>query len=605
MNDPIRNARPTGWERFWPLLLVPVAALYAPVLGYPFVELDDMYGVVLNPGIRDLSWEGVRYLFLEDRWDFRWFPMSYLSLAVDLQLFGLDARGFHATNLLLHLANTALVFLLARRISRDPAVAAIAGLLFGLHPLQVESVAWVISRKNVLFLFFALLSTHAYLRASGQEGGARWTSFGASMLFFFLAVASKTTAAVFPALFVLLDWHRDRRRPAELLTFLRARSPDKLAYLPFIALAYGMTRVLSERSPYSTTYAFDALDWLTLVAHNLAFYVVKLFAPVGLVAFYPLPDDSAARLPASFYLHAALGIGVVAACVVSWFRSPRVFLGLAWYLVAILPGAIVSVFFSDIPLMAADRYFYAASIGPCLLAGWGMTWLWRRSRSSSQAAAVVAAGLLVLLALSGVSAKQVRVWRGTVPLFEHLVAHQPSDAFYYKLAFVYHGRGESEKAFAALDAAESASHQIFFDRLLIHQLRISDLYRRKGEFSKAIRFATAAIEATPNSIEPGNARTPVSHLYLAHLFDRAGRPEQASQERRASANASPDPHALFESLWFALAPDLAERVLRDQLARSPGDGVAWHYLGRLQQSRGFHESSADSFRRAEELGFSP
>ena len=121
---PGKGAR-AGSRAGWGLLLVlaAVAVLYLPVLGYPFVSLDDYYAVVDNPGLRDLSWDGIRFLFFEDRHDFRYFPMAYLSLAIDLRLFGLDSSYFHLTSLLLHLANTALVFAFARALCGERRVA--------------------------------------------------------------------------------------------------------------------------------------------------------------------------------------------------------------------------------------------------------------------------------------------------------------------------------------------------------------------------------------------------------------------------------------------------------------------------------------------------
>src|SRR5262249_31798368 len=141
-------------------------ALYLPSLGFPFLSLDDHYGVVENPGIRDLSWRGVRFLFLEDQRDFRWFPLAYLSFAVDHALFGLDAAAFHRTNVVLHVVNTALVWALVRVVVRDGIAALVTAALFGLHPLQVESVAWVSSRKNVLFFALFLLAIFAYRAAA-------------------------------------------------------------------------------------------------------------------------------------------------------------------------------------------------------------------------------------------------------------------------------------------------------------------------------------------------------------------------------------------------------------------------------------------------------
>ncbi|RIL07524.1 MAG: hypothetical protein DCC71_02570, partial [Proteobacteria bacterium] len=377
-------------------ILGAVALLYRPVLGFPFLSLDDQYGVATNPGIRDLSWNGIRFLFFEDQRDWRYFPLAYLSFALDHAWSGLAPGAVHRTNLLLHLADTALVFALVRTLVRDALAAAVAALLFGIHPLQVESVAWVSSRKTLLFLLFFLLSALAYVgfarAAPLRRGRAAWL-LAASALAFFGALTAKTTAVTLPAVLLLVDAVLAPRLPERPLAFALRRLPSKLVYLPAIAFVAAMTVRLAWPSPFGAEIELGALDWAVVVAHNLFFYVAKALAPVQLGVFYPLPNDGTPGLPLHFYAYALLGIALVALCVASFARGWRwLFFGSAWYLVTLLPNAVQPALLHDPPVLAADRYFYQSSIGLFLVAGVGFAAAWRSRLAARHAFARVALG---------------------------------------------------------------------------------------------------------------------------------------------------------------------------------------------------------------------
>ncbi len=592
------------------LIVALVALLYLPVLGYPFLSLDDDYGVATNPGIRELSWRTVRFLFLHDQRDFRYFPLSYLSFAVDHALFGLVPGAIHRTNLLLHLANTALVYALVRTLTRDTIAAAVTSLLFGIHPLQVESVAWISSRKNVLFLFFFLLSIFAYLgyaRAAPPRRTRGLVALGGSVVLFFLSITAKTTAVTLPAVLMLVDVALASPLPRRPLAFGWRHLASKLGYLPPIAFAWAMTNRLARSSPFRADIEFGGFEWVAIVGHNLFFYVAKAIAPIHLGVFYPLPNGDVPGLPAHFYAFALLAIGVVLLCIASWGRWRWVFFGSAWYLVTILPSAIQPLFFDDLPLLAADRYFYQSAIGLFLLAGIACSAGWRRLAAGSRPLRIgVALAATAALAATWLAARQqVGAFRDVVTLYEQTVRHHPSDAIYNRLAIQYADTDRAASAFRALDLAESAPAQVEFLHLFGYRMRLSDLYRRKGEFGRAAEFLASAIESTPNAIEPQNARTPLAYRYLAYLYERAGDRARADSARASAETASVDPRSYFESNWFSMAPDAAVPFLEQRLREAPGDAVAWYYLGKGLQLQHEDQRAAECLRRARELGFEP
>lgn len=587
------------------LLLLPAVLVFAPGLSYPFVALDDVYHVVENPGIRDLSPGGLRFLFFEDTRDLRYFPVFYLSLAIDYRLFGLDPFHFHLTNLLLHLVNTLLVGWLVERLFRDGALAFWTALLFSIHPLQVESVAWVISRKQVLFLCFFLLAAHAYLTHAASPAARPLRSgfwLGSSALLFLVACLSKTAAITLPAALVMADYALDPVARTSLAAWLRRSLPSKLVYLPVVAFVAWVSQRPGAPNPFRIDFGFSAWEWLLLIGNNFLFYVEKTILPLQLGAFYPLPKAGA--LPAHLPALSALGAALFGLAGLAWWRSWRVVVfGLGWYLVTIAPMAAFAAFFSDIPLLAADRYYYQSAIGLLVLPAAGLLEAWRRRpalRPLLALAAAAAVGTLCLLASSHRAA-----WRSTIALYEEILEHHPNDEFYYRLALEYAAVGRSHEALLAVDDAARAPSRVFFMDFLYYRMKLAGLHLLKGDLRGAADQLEAGLAATPNAFEPHDGETPLALLYLADLRERAGDAAGAARARDRASRASPDPNHYFETLWIQTLPAEAARFLGNRVAAHPDDAEAWFVFGMTAELAGDAREARARIDRALELGYRP
>lgn len=587
------------------LLLAPAVIVFAPALHYPFVDIDDTYYVVQNPAIRDWSWRGLWHLFCCDVRDLRWFPVSYVSFALDHRLFGLDAHAFHRTSLLFHLANVLLVARLVERVFRDRALGLGTALLFAIHPLQVESVAWVMSRKNVVFLCFFLLSALVYLRArdmGAARRGARVALLCTSALLYFVACMAKTAALPLPALLVAIDLAREPRPRPRPVAFLRRTIPSKLPFLLPALVDVVISLRYAPPNPFRTDFGFGAGEWATIVGHNFFFYVEKTFAPFGLAPFYPLPPAGA--LPAHFALYAGLSIALVGLGLWALARERApLMLGLAWYGLTIAPNTLYAVIFSDLPILVADRYAYQALPGLLLPVVAGVVALararprWRPALATASLAIVVALGVLA-------SAHRAS-WRSSLALYERVVAVSPSDEFFYRIALAHAAAGRQQDAFRALDAAVSAPRQIFYTDFLYYRLELAALWLRRGDAARAADQLEAGIAATPNDFEPDDARVPLAFLWLGALRERAGDAEAAARARERALAAREDPSFYFETTWMRISPDESRRFVESLLAASPEDGRVWLWYGLSAQAARDERTAEQRFARAAALGYRP
>ncbi|MDD5628570.1 MAG: tetratricopeptide repeat protein [Elusimicrobia bacterium] len=410
-----------GAPKSWVLALLLGALVFAvfwPALTHGFVNLDDWYYVTGNARVRG----GLSLSFLG--WALRaveadnWYPLTFVSHALDVELFGLAPWGHHLTNLLLHAANAALLFLALRRMTRDAWRSAFAAAVFAVHPLQVESVAWVAERKNLLSSFFILAAVWGYARWAERPGRGR---YAAVLLAFAAAVLSKAVAVVLPCLLLLLDyWPLGRWRRG-----WRALLAEKWPFFAAAAAA-GTAALLHARLAPLAELPLRLRLGNALV--SCALYLRKALWPSGLSVHYPYYLD-AITLPA--VLAALLLLGAVTAAAVRLrSRRPALLAGWLWFLAALAPmSGLVQV--GDRAM--ADHYAYLPLAGLAVMAAWALP--------AGRATAWAGAALLpVLMAGSGL---QLRYWRDSVVLWQRALSVDPRDPValrYLGLAFHEQGR---------------------------------------------------------------------------------------------------------------------------------------------------------------------
>jgi hypothetical protein len=398
-----------------------VFASLLPVVGNDFVNYDDDTYVTANP---HLDGSGTSEFV---RWAFttftaaNWHPLTWLSHALDVALFGRDPRGHHFVGLLLHAANAVLLLLLLRSMTGALWPSAFVAGVFGVHPLHVESVAWVAERKDLLAALFLWLALLAYRRHLARRSAPRYLLV---LLLHALGLAAKPMLVTVPVVLLLLDaWPLGRlrtRTSSESAGGPRESAARVLAEkLPFLALS--LASVVVTFAAQARGGALKSLDEypLPLRAGNATVSVVRYLAlalwPSDLAVFYPHPGATlgAATVLAAAALVAAITVLALRAAR----RRPHLAAGWFWFLVTLSP--VLGVVQVGAQAMA-DRYTYVPLTGVTIAAAWGAAALTRRHRRARALTGVAGAAILVLLGMG--ARRQAGTWNSSVTLFEHALA---------------------------------------------------------------------------------------------------------------------------------------------------------------------------------------
>ena len=418
-------------------LLVSALAIppFLPTLGGQFLNWDDGINFVTNPGFRGLGWVELRWMATTTLLG-HWVPLTWLSLGVNYALGGLDPWGYHLGNLLLHAANAAVLYVIAKRLLAaaggaavpEPALiggAAFAALLFAVHPLRVESVAWITERRDLLSGLFFLLAVWAYLRAvwDGPSPRPGWRAL--SLAAFAAALLSKASTLMLPAALLLLDVYPLGRRARGLRALVR----EKVAYFALAALAAAIA-LLALRSGWAmTSYGDVGLSGrLALMTYSFTFYPWRWLWPVGLSPMYELPV-TVSPLEWRFLLPLAAFPAITVVLYALRRRWPAGLAAWVYSALMVLPvsGAAHAGF-----QLAADRYSYLSGLGFAVLAG-GAVVLAQQAAGSGRlrrglAAALAATAVVVVVVLGAGAWRQSRVWHDSETLWRWAVSMDPECA---------------------------------------------------------------------------------------------------------------------------------------------------------------------------------
>jgi tetratricopeptide (TPR) repeat protein len=572
-------------------LAVATAAAYAPVLENGFVNYDDDLYVTRNQHVAmGLTAGSVGWAFTSFH-GANWFPLTRLSWMLDAEVFGLEPQGFHYTSLLLHGLNAVLLFALFVRMTGSIWASAFTAAAFALHPLHVESVAWVAARKDVLSGLFALLALLAYERYA--RGGGSKGYYLAVFACLALGLMAKPTLVSLPFVLLLLDeWPLGRLRRADAPgtwdpARVRRAVLEKLPLLALVAVASGIT-FAAQRS-WGTVQPLELYPLGVRVANALVAYAAYLgnaFWPAGLAVFYPHPGY--ALSPWWVAGAAALLAGLSLLAVLALRRRPYLGVGWFWFLGVLVP--VIGLVQVGQAAMA-DRYTYLPLIGLSLALAWGVRELVAGSRPAGRAAVLLGAALLGALAVA--TAAQVRTWKDSSSLFEHaLRVTERNHVAHINLGV---------ELLRADRLSEAAAHLQTGLRLaprspLAHGL-LADVRTRQERPEDALPHYRAALRLARHQRDEARWLAGWADALLA--MEKLG---QAEAKYREALRLKPERAALHASLGLVLLRqgklELAIASLREGLRLDPERAEAHSNLGLALAESGERERAIEHYRRA-------
>src|SRR3989454_416785 len=564
--EPVTRALTQRWV-YWlvPVLVALVTfAAFLPALHNQFVNWDDDKNFLDNPYYRGLGWTQLRWMWTTHLGHY--IPLTWMTFGLDYLLWGMNPVGYHLTSLLLHAANAVVFFFVVRRIltralpspsERGYALAVSAGVAalgFAIHPLRVESVAWVTERRDVLSGLFYLSAILIYLRAcEREERGRGW--YWLSVAVFGCALLSKSMVVNLPVVLVILDVYPLRRLGGAVGWWSAPARRFYVEKTPFVLLAAAASAIaLMAQLSHDTMVSvvqLSALGRLAVSVYGLSFYLWKTVAPVSLSPLYELPPTVNPWAP-PFIVSYGVVLAITAIVLALRRRVPG--LPAAWvaYIVVLLP--VLGIFQSG-PQITADRYTYLASLGWAILAGAGLLSCWRRRPFLFTGLAAC-----VLFGLGILTWNQVQVWHDSEKLWTHALATYPKSS--------------------------------------IAENNLGGVRADQSKLAEAIEHYRQALDINPEHAS--------AHYNLGNVLAQQGKLAEESDEYREGRRLKPDYHEDHNKLGnvFAQQGNMAEAIdhYRQALKIKPDFAKAASNLGLALAQQGKLAEVVEHSRRAKDAG---
>ena len=555
-----------------PLIVTGIAAitfLFLKVcIDNQFTIWDDLGYIISNPLIKDSSAKGIANIFsINNPVMGNYHPLTILLYAIEYSYVGLQPWLYHLDSLILHVLVTISVYFFVRVLTHRTVAAIIAALLFGLHPMHVESIAWAAGRKDVLYGLFFVLSLTTYVHYIRTEGSKKMVWYLSGILLFAISLLAKSVAVSLPVTLFLIDYFEGRKWSFKLLI-------EKLTHFA-LALLFGILSVHAQDkigALASLDVHFNPLERIALGAYALCGYLWKAIAPMGLSNFYPYPLKENGALPGSYYVYPAI---IAALLVVVWRfgrKNKAVIFGLGFFIINIflllqfipVGGAIIS-----------DRYCYIPYLGLFFLLGWVVSGYFETDGKVQTGKMLLGASVLYCLVLGYMSYERCNDWYDSLSIWKDDIEKHPEapvgyfymgqeydvrfgeatnekekaidrDSAYYNFALAIVHKPDYTNALICLGELQRNIGQVdearktFFTAMKIDSKNANILNSlgiicgMKGLYDSAGYYLRSAIQVLPNFAD--------AHSNYANLLDILGKPDSSLQEYAAAISYDPAAH---------------------------------------------------------------
>jgi protein O-mannosyl-transferase len=567
---------------------------------YKFINYDDNIYVYQNPHVtQGLTFKGIVWAFTHSH-AHNWHPLTTISHMMDCRLYGLSAGGHHLSNVLLHVIAVVLLFLVLRRMTTAFWLSAFVAAVFAIHPLHVESVAWVSERKDVLSGLFFMLTLGAYVRYVRRSGGTTknfrlWThGYLWVLIFFTLGLISKPMLVTLPFVLLLLDyWPLDRLRPLQAGPVFRLGSypvPRRLIVekvpLLVLALLSCLTTLLAQQGGIQSFEHFPLSLRMGNAVVSAAVYLWQLVYPAGLAVLYPYPANGLALW--KVVLSLIVLVSISAGAFALRHRRPYLMVGWLWYLIMLVP--VIGIVQVGVQARA-DRYTYLPQIGLYVLIAWATKDLFASRRIRRWVLGVSAALVVALLAAH--ARIQTSYWRNNESLWTHTLACTSRNNIALTNVGVYLlETGRLEEGMADLQKAlEIDPNDVFAHNDL------GKAFLTMGRDTEAIAHLQKALDLNP--------KVAVVHNNLGDAFLHAGQLKQAVTQYQKALEIKPDYFEAGNSLRLVLGqPEHENEAIayyRDALEINSNNAEAHNNLGNVLIRKGRVDEGIVHFQKALEI----
>jgi len=568
------------------VLVLVTAGVYWQLRGHEFLNIDDMLYVGENEQVLNgLTQEGFVWAFTDTSTTGNWHPLTWLSLMLDCELFESKSRACHITNLLFHLANTLLLFWVLKRMTGALWPSAFVAAAFALHPLHVESVAWVSERKDVLSTFFWLLTMWAYVHHAERPGFTRYVPI---VLFFALGLMSKPMLVTLPFVLLLLDyWPLGRLRLNEPGDMRKTVVPLVVEKIPlFVLTAVSSVVTYLGQQSGGAIQPIDRIGLKIRIANAVVSctnYIGKMIWPKGLAVFYP----HLGMRPIWHVVLAGLVLVGISVAVIWWLRRrPYLAVGWLWYIGTLVPViGLVQIGGQSM----ADRYTYVPLTGLFIAVAWGITDFTARLRHRKIVLGLCATAVLSALAIC--TWQQVSYWRNSITLYEHTLAVTKGNCeAYWGLGMALAEKGELDQAIKCYEQAL----KIVPEHGDIHR-HIGLALLQKGQIDQTIKHYSESLRH-----KPGDYQT---HMDMGQVLIHQKKYEQAVRHYKKAIQL----HGSFPQAHYNMGLALVRQgktseaitQYRKVLELKPDHFRARNNLGAVLLSIGGQlEAAAEQFREA-------
>jgi tetratricopeptide (TPR) repeat protein len=523
------------------LLIILTLAVYWQVQTHDFVNFDDDLYVAKNSHIKNgITYESIIWAFTTLSTG-NWHPLTWLSHMLDIQFFGMNPRGHHLINLLFHVVNTLLLFSIFKKMTGDILRSGFIAALFALHPMHVESVAWIAERKDVLSTFFWMLTIWSYLYYVKNQNLNRYFLL---ILFFTLGLMAKPMLVTLPFVLLLLDYwpqgrlrlmRSDQQKNAEKANSTIRLLLEKTPLFLLTAASSIVTFIVQKQG--RNVASFEAVPFLTRIANAIVAYVdyiEKMFWPSNMAVLYPYPS-SVLIWKMAFSCTILITISLIVLRYAK--QRPYLIIGWLWYLGTLVP--VIGLVQVGNQYMA-DRYSYIPYIGLFIMIAWGVPELLKQWRYKKIGIAIMTT--IILAILMTVTSLQVRYWKNSITLFNHTLRVTTNNFLpHNNLATALAEQGRIDEAIGHwLEAIRIKSdYETPYNNLGL-------AYEKRGRIEEAVQNYVKALRINPDY--------ELAHFNLGNVYFKQRRLNEAIHQYREAIRINPE----YVKAYYGLANALFE-----------------------------------------------